>query len=116
MPEELEWTYRLLCGLGSHDLSAMRELLGRPREGRGRAEWRNGGYIVALLDYGDFVVTYETGVDDQLRFDAHIEVYGAVRVDAGAVRHAVRPALPDHARHRRRTAATPTSDRCCART
>ena len=30
VPEELQWTYRLLCGLGSHDLSAMRELLGRP--------------------------------------------------------------------------------------
>src|SRR3954451_22431649 len=26
--EQLQWTYRLLCGLGSHDLSAMRELIG----------------------------------------------------------------------------------------
>jgi predicted dehydrogenase len=31
VPEELEWTYGLLCGLGSHDLSAMRELIGRPQ-------------------------------------------------------------------------------------
>ena len=39
-------------------------------------QWRNGGYIAALLDYGDYVVSYETGVDDQLRFDAHLEVFG----------------------------------------
>jgi predicted dehydrogenase len=31
VPDELSNAYRLLCGLGSHDLSAMRELLGRPR-------------------------------------------------------------------------------------
>jgi predicted dehydrogenase len=38
------------------------------------------------------VVTYETGVDDQLRFDAHIEVFGAtgslrVQYDTPYVRH-----------------------------
>ncbi len=76
VPEELAWTYRLLCGLGSHDLSAMRELLGRPRGVVAARQWRKGGFIVALLEYDDFFVTYETGVDDQLRFDAHIEVYG----------------------------------------
>ena len=92
VPEELGWAYRLLCGLGSHDLSAMRELIGRPRQVAAARMWRNGGYIVALLDYGDFVVTYETGVDDQLRFDAHLEVYGAtgsmkVQYDTPYVRH-----------------------------
>ncbi len=35
-----------------------------------------GGYIASLLDYGDYVVSYETGVDAQLRFDVHLEVYG----------------------------------------
>jgi predicted dehydrogenase len=54
--------------------------------------WRNGGYVVALLDYGDFVVTYETGVDDQLRYDTYIELYGAsgtmkVQYDTPYVRH-----------------------------
>ncbi|PZF82493.1 Gfo/Idh/MocA family protein [Jiangella anatolica] len=92
VPEEIGWTYGLLCGLGSHDLSAMRELIGRPREVAAARMWRNGSYVVALLDYGDFVVTYETGVDDQLRFDAHIEVYGAsgsmkVQYDTPYVRH-----------------------------
>lgn len=92
VPQELEWTYGLLCGLGSHDLSAMRELLGSPREVSAAKMWRSGGYIVALLDYGDFVVTYETGVDAQLRYDTYIEVYGAsgtmkVQYDTPYVRH-----------------------------
>jgi predicted dehydrogenase len=92
VPQELEWTYGLLCGLGSHDLSAMREMIGRPREVSAAKMWRNGGYIVALLDYGDFVVTYETGVDEQLRYDTYIEVFGAtgtmkVQYDTPYVRH-----------------------------
>ncbi len=92
VPEELAWTYRLLCGLGSHDLSAMRELLGRPLRVLAARQWRKGGFIVALLDYGDFVVTYETGVDAQLRFDAHIEVFGEtgslrVQYDTPYIRH-----------------------------
>jgi predicted dehydrogenase len=92
VPQELEWTYGLLCGLGSHDLSAMRELLGSPKAVSAAKMWRSGGYVVALLDYGDFVVTYETGVDDQLRYDTYIEVYGAsgtmkVQYDTPYVRH-----------------------------
>jgi predicted dehydrogenase len=92
VPQELEWTYGLLCGLGSHDLSAMRELLGPPLEVSAAKMWRSGGYVVALLDYGDFVVTYETGVDDQLRYDTYIELYGAtgtmkVQYDTPYVRH-----------------------------
>ena len=58
----------------------------RPRQ------WRKAGFIAALLDYDDFVVTYETGVDEQLRFDAHIEVYGEqasmrIQYDTPYVRH-----------------------------
>ena len=85
-------TYRLLCGLGSHDLSAMRELLGRPRRVAAARQWRDGGYITAMLEYDDYVVTYETGVDDQVRFDAHIEVWGdlaqlRVQYDTPYIRH-----------------------------
>jgi predicted dehydrogenase len=85
-------TYRLLCGLGSHDLSAMRELLGRPRRVASARQWRDGGYIAALLEYDDFVAVYETGVDDQVRFDAHLEVYGdtaelRVQYDTPYIRH-----------------------------
>jgi predicted dehydrogenase len=90
--DELASAYRLLCGLGSHDLSAMRELLGRPSGVAAARQWRQGGYIAALLDYDDFVVSYETGVDEQLRFDAHLEVYGdtaslRVQYDTPYVRH-----------------------------
>jgi predicted dehydrogenase len=92
VPEELAWTYRLLCGLGSHDLSAMRELLGPPERVVAARQWRRGGFITAFFDYGDFIATYETGVDDQLRYDTHIEVYGEsaklkVRYDTPYVRH-----------------------------
>ncbi len=92
VPEALAGAYRLLCGLGSHDLSAMRELLGPPAGVHAARQWRDGGYIAALLDYGDYVVSYETGVDDQLRFDAHLEVYGdsaslRVQYDTPYVRH-----------------------------
>jgi predicted dehydrogenase len=92
VPGELAAAYRLLCGLGSHDLSAMRELLGRPRGVAAARQWRGGQFIAAMLDYDDFYVTYETGVDEQLRFDAHIEVYGEhasmrVQYDTPYVRH-----------------------------
>ena len=84
--------YRLLCGLGSHDLSAMRELLGRPLSVAAARQWRNGSFITALLEYDGYYVTYETGVDQQLRFDAHIEVYGEtlclrVQYDTPYIRH-----------------------------
>lgn len=92
VPGELAGAYRLLCGLGSHDLSAMRELLGRPTGVAAARVWRGGGYIAALLDYDGYVVTYETGVDEQVRFDAHIEVYGEsssmrIQYDTPYVRH-----------------------------
>jgi predicted dehydrogenase len=92
VPAALASAYRLLCGLGSHDLSAMRELLGPPARVHAARQWRGGDYIAALLDYGDYVVSYETGVDEQLRFDAHLEVYGdtaslRVQYDTPYVRH-----------------------------
>ena len=92
VPAAVSNAYRLLCGLGSHDLSAMRELLGPPQGVHAARQWRDGGYLTALLDYGDYVVCYETGVDEQLRFDAHLEVYGdhasfRVQYDTPYVRH-----------------------------
>ena len=90
--DELSGVYRLLCGLGSHDLSAMREMLGVPKRVVVARTWRGGGFITALLEYDGFYATYETGVDDQLRFDAHIEVYGdlstmRVQYDTPYIRH-----------------------------
>jgi predicted dehydrogenase len=103
VPDVLASTYRLLCGLGSHDLSAMRELLGRPRGVLAARQWRDGNFIAALLDYDGYVVTYETGVDDQVRFDAHIEVYGdtsslRVQYDTPYVRHLPTTLVSDETR------------------
>ncbi len=74
VPEQLVGAYRLLCGLSSHDLSAMRELLGMPRAVL--AARQHGRFINALFEYEDFTVSFETGVDHNRRFDAHIQVYG----------------------------------------
>src|SRR5205807_6472375 len=71
---ELVRTYRLLCGLSSHDLSAMRELLGMPRSVI--AARQAGIFLTALFDYESFTVTFETGIDHNRRFDAHLTVYG----------------------------------------
>ncbi|KEF55558.1 uncharacterized protein A1O9_08308 [Exophiala aquamarina CBS 119918] len=65
--------WRLLGGLGSHDLSAMREVLGMPQgivgASLGHPFWN------VMFQYPGFSVTYESGIDDIPRFDAHIEVY-----------------------------------------
>src|SRR6266478_5177897 len=76
-PPDLVRTYRLLCGLSSHDLSAMRELLGMPRSVI--AARQAGIFLTALFDYESFTVTFETGIDHNRRFDAHIQVYGETK-------------------------------------
>jgi predicted dehydrogenase len=89
--------YRILTNLGSHDLSAMREAIGMPRKVLGAKSTNNGCFFMnAILDYGDFSVMYETGIDLQGRFDAHIEVYASsksvkVQYDTPYIRH-----LPVH--------------------
>jgi predicted dehydrogenase len=74
-------TYQLLLGLSSHDLSAMRELLGVPRRllfatSRGP----EGRSIAAAFDYGHFVCQFSSEVDTIPRFDAHIEVFTPARI------------------------------------
>jgi predicted dehydrogenase len=66
--------YSLLLGLGSHDISAMRELIGMPK-GVLYAAQRSGGRMVsAAFDYGHFVCQFETGVNGIPHFDAYLEV------------------------------------------
>jgi predicted dehydrogenase len=72
--------YSLMLGLSSHDLSAMRELLGMPSKVLFAAQRDNGLYITAAFDYGPFVCGFETGIDEIPRFDAHLEVYGTDKV------------------------------------
>jgi predicted dehydrogenase len=76
--------YSLLLGLSSHDISAMRELIGPPRGVLHAAQRRDGRAITAAFDYGHFVCQFETTVDRIPHFDAHLEVYTPgeiIRVD-----------------------------------
>jgi predicted dehydrogenase len=79
-PPALVNAYGLMLGLSSHDLSAMRELLGMPQRVLYAAQRQNGLYLTAAFDYGDYVCQYETGIDNIARFDAHLEVYGEQQV------------------------------------
>ena len=72
--------FRLLLGLSSHDLSVMRELLGVPARVLHATARHSGTYLTACFDYGDYVCTFETGMDQIPRFDCHIEVYSDDRV------------------------------------
>ena len=76
--------YGLMLGLSSHDISAMRELLGMPQKVLYARADHGGMFITAAFDYGSFVCQFETGIDKVARFDAHLEVYATdkvVRVD-----------------------------------
>jgi predicted dehydrogenase len=73
--EDVKMAYRLMLGLSSHDLSAMRELLGMPVRVLFAAQRAGGRYLAAAFDYEGFVCQFETGVDNIPRFDAHLEVF-----------------------------------------
>jgi predicted dehydrogenase len=91
-PADIRGAYRFLLGLNSHDLSAMRELLGFPRSVVAARHWNGGRFITAILQYDGYCAVLETGVDEQRRFDAHLEVYGVTRsirvqYDSPYIRH-----------------------------
>ena len=91
-PPELTTAYRMLLGLGSHDLSAMRELIGAPKRVVAATQWNGGRFLTAILEFGGFNATFEMGVDRQRRFDAHLEIYGdtrelRVQYDTPYIRH-----------------------------
>ncbi|KAK1996709.1 oxidoreductase family protein [Colletotrichum falcatum] len=74
--------FRLFTGLGVHDFSALREMVGMPSRvvgaSLGLPIWN------VLFQYRGFPVMYESGIIDVPRFDAHLEVYSRdkiVRVD-----------------------------------
>lgn len=73
---------RFLGSLGSHDLSLMREALGFPDSVS--AVSTHHPFYSAMFEYHDannnpYAVSYETGLDSLLRFDAHIAVYGETK-------------------------------------
>ncbi|PPJ56691.1 hypothetical protein CBER1_08717 [Cercospora berteroae] len=70
--------YQNLAGLGSHDLSAMREILGEPIAVTG-ASLGNEFWNV-LFEFPGFTVSYESGFLHVPVFDAHIEIYRADKI------------------------------------
>lgn len=68
----------ILGGLGTHDFSAMREILGMPHKVIGT----NLKFPIwsALFDFGQFSVVYESGINNIAVFDAHIEIYTAQKI------------------------------------
>ncbi|KAL7625754.1 hypothetical protein AAE478_004977 [Parahypoxylon ruwenzoriense] len=70
---------RFLGGLGTHDLSAMREILGMPQRVAG-AMLTFPGIFSVIFDYGKFPCTYESGRVNIPEFDAHIEVYSPDKI------------------------------------
>lgn len=67
--------YQNLCGLGSHDLSAMREVLGMPDDVIGAS--LGSEFWNVLFKFHGYTVSYESGFHNVPAFDAHIKVYGA---------------------------------------
>ncbi|KAH7134449.1 hypothetical protein EDB81DRAFT_694855 [Dactylonectria macrodidyma] len=70
---------RVLGALGTHDLSAMREIIGMPQAVAG-AILRLPGIFSVLFQYDGFPVTYESGLSGVPEFDAHIEVYSPEKI------------------------------------
>ena len=73
---ELKTAYNILLGLSTHDVSAMRELLGMPERVLYAAQRSSGRYLSAAFDYKDFICHFETGIDSMARFDCYLEIYG----------------------------------------
>ncbi|KAK5133558.1 hypothetical protein LTR08_007597 [Meristemomyces frigidus] len=70
--------WSLLGGLGSHDLSLMREALGTPQSVLG-CSLNPASIWNVLFQYPGFACSYESGVDEIPRFDAHLEVYSKTK-------------------------------------
>ncbi|KAH7109409.1 hypothetical protein B0J11DRAFT_474504 [Dendryphion nanum] len=76
--KETDMMWQTLSMLGSHDLSAMREILGMPKGVVGFSPCATTGspFWSAIFQYPNFAVAYESGVDQVARFDASIEIFG----------------------------------------
>ncbi|KAK5126148.1 hypothetical protein LTR85_011504 [Meristemomyces frigidus] len=70
--------WSLLGSLGSHDLSLMREALGKPQAVLG-CSLNAASFWNVLFQYPGFVCSYESGIDEIPRFDAHLEVYSKTK-------------------------------------
>lgn len=73
---ELNFVYFLLLGLSTHDLSAMRELLGTPKRVLYATKRHKGLVLSAAFDYGDYVCHFETTLNNIAKFDVGLSVTG----------------------------------------
>jgi predicted dehydrogenase len=64
--------------LGSHDLSAMREIIGMPQSVLGAS--LNLPIWTVMFQYDGFPVVYESGINNVPIFDAHIEIYSQEKI------------------------------------
>jgi predicted dehydrogenase len=67
-----------IYSLGTHDLSAMREILGMPQKVLGSSLGMP--FWTVLFQFDGFAVTYESGLNNVPVFDAHIEVYSEEKI------------------------------------
>ena len=80
VPGALKTAYGMMLGLSTHDLSAMREMLGMPHRVLHASQRQGGRYLTATFDYGDYVCQFTTGSDNIPRFDTYLQVFGDDRV------------------------------------
>lgn len=74
---DLLWKcHRVITGAAIHNFSALRNLLGSPKDVISAYATKNGENITAVLDYGDFSCLYEIVIDNIARIDANIEIMG----------------------------------------
>ncbi|MBI1774970.1 MAG: Gfo/Idh/MocA family oxidoreductase [Proteobacteria bacterium] len=77
----LQNVYMGLVGLSSHDLSAMRAVLGFPQRVLfATARGDDGRSLAAAFDYGTYTCLFSSDIDLIPRFDANMEVYSASKV------------------------------------
>src|SRR6185369_1249693 len=77
---ELNTAYLLMLGLASHDVSAMRELIGLPRGVLFATQRWAGRWMSAALDYGSFVCELAIVVDTVPLRDAYLQFHTGAKV------------------------------------
>ncbi|KAK4235171.1 hypothetical protein C8A03DRAFT_46627 [Achaetomium macrosporum] len=77
---QIELGASLARKLGTHSLSAMRELLGMPQRVSGAVVGTLPGIFAVLFQYDGFPVSYESGLSGVPQFDAHVEVYSPDKI------------------------------------
>ncbi|KAK0261975.1 hypothetical protein LTR35_017756 [Friedmanniomyces endolithicus] len=77
--EQSKTMWLLLGSLGSHDLSVMREALGMPKSVLGCSIDAETPFWNVLFQYPGFACSYESGINEVPRFDAHLEVYSKTK-------------------------------------